>query len=88
MEVHGTRWICSTCSVNLASTKINKKLSRSIKEATMKEELIDIHVNIPAEVNEKLNKISEDRAHGEKTFHIVSALKAYLRKWEIKHGKI
>ena len=48
--------------------------------------LIDIHVNLPEDTNEKLERIS--RFKGEKTFHIVSAIRAYLRKWEVKHGTI
>lgn len=42
------------------------------------------HVNIPVELDKKLDTIS--RSQTEKTYHIVSAIEAYLKKWESEHG--
>jgi hypothetical protein len=53
-----------------------------------KRDLIDIHVNIPIEINNKLNVISEGKAAGEKTFHITTALRKFLQDWEKRNGKI
>ncbi len=52
-----------------------------------RQELVDRHFNIPVELDKKLDVISENQG-APKTFHIVSAIKAYLRKWESQHGSI
>jgi hypothetical protein len=51
-----------------------------------KRNLRDLHVNIPVELDGKLDEIS--RFRGEKTHHILSAIKAYLKRWESEHGGI
>jgi transcriptional regulator with XRE-family HTH domain len=54
------------------------------KEMEPKKNLRDLHINIRVELDKKLDAIS--RFRGEKTHHIMSAIEAYLKKWESEHG--
>jgi transcriptional regulator with XRE-family HTH domain len=64
----------------------SRKPSPQEKEMEPKKNLRDLHVNIPVELDEKLDAIS--RYRGEKTYHIGNAIRAYLKKWENEHGDI
>ena len=52
------------------------------------EKKVDRHFLIPAEIDEKLDAMSEGKAFGEKTHHVVQALRTYVRRYEAKYGPV